>query len=357
MFRLPQREMDLRPGDGPPIVLADVSGSVPYEARKRMEAALGRLFHGPIPTMRVFAFIYGVAEVPFEGMYDGAHYSRGINASCPPDGFRSDRERYAPRGWVTNRTYLGRSMAEIEHLRPSLLIVMSDGGWADHWRALRIADRLGCPIDCYFFNATDEYRRYENPQHLADLARRSRGSYIEAGGGERLGPQLQRSLAAHLPKHEAPMTDQHRIAGARLGIQMPARQVHRVTRVTDVIVDDVINIHSGTRTVNDHTSAYDALIAIGESEVAVAQPEEPVVVEHKPRGLLSWLIGPAGGRAAREQDRGALREVASAPAGKALPAPQSAAPRLSAPQTAPASSGALITPEQARAWGKSLVKR
>lgn len=304
MLRLFQREMDLRPGDGPPVVLVDCTGSVPYEAKQRMEEALGR-FREIIPTMRVFGFAKGVVEITLRQPYGDGSYSDGILPAIPPDGFRNDRERYANSRPV-NATYLGLSLQAIEHLRPSLVIIMSDGGSADKWRACRVADRLGCPIDCYFFRARECDRSSEDPHHLAELARRSRGRYADLVEGHTITSELTRSLAPSIPqqRNEDAMSG-YRTPSSKLNIQMPGEQVHRVTEVIHVVKDREIHLYDGETRYIDHGSAHEALLQIGATEVSVDQSAAPVLQDHRPprSRFAEFFLG-----ARREEDRGAIAE-------------------------------------------------
>lgn len=302
MLRMFQREMELRPGEGPPVVLVDCTGSIPYEAKRRMEVALGQ-FRQTIPNLRIFGFAKGVVEIPLRQPWGDGYYRDGITSACPPDGYRSDRERYASNA-RRNGTYIGVSLAQIEHLRPSLVIIMSDGGSADKWRACRVAERLGCEIDCYFFEATERERADEDPRHLADLARRSRGRFVEAGSGETIFSELGLSLAPSMPQHNEAAMSNYRTPGSKLNIQMPAEQTHRVTKVTNVIVDHEVHLFDGETRYVDHGSAHEALLQIGATDVEVKQDEPMVLVDHKPRSRFAeFFLG-----ARREQDRGAITD-------------------------------------------------
>lgn len=315
MLRLFQREMDLQPGKGPPIALVDCTGSIPYEAKRRMELALGQ-FRQAIPGLRVFGFAKGVVEIPLRQPWGDGYYRDGIASACPPDGYRNDRERYS--GPVRNGTYLGVSLAQIEHLRPSLVIVMSDGGSADKWRACRVADRLGCEIDCYYFRANERGERDQDPHHLANLARRSRGRYAELGKGEAIASELTRSLASFIPqqRNEVDMSG-YRTPGSKLNIQMPAEQAHRVTEVIHVVKDREIHLYDGETRYVDRGSAHEALLQIGATEVSVDQTAAPVIQDHRPprSRFAEFFLG-----ARREQDRG---EISAAPDKPALAPPSS----------------------------------
>lgn len=315
MLRLFQREMDLRPGDGPPIILVDCTGSIPYEAKRCMEEAVSR-FRKITPGLRVFGFAKGIVELKF------SKYRDGIIGAEPPDGYTSDRQRYASNTPV-NATYLGLSMRAIEHLRPRLLIIMSDGGSADKWRACRIADRLGCPIDSYFFRANERWRDDEDPRHLADLARRSRGRYAELGEGETVAGELTQSLAPFIPQRNEDAMSSYRTPGSKLNIQMPGEQAHRVTEVIHVIKDREFHLYDGETRYIDHGSAHEALLQIGATEVNVDQNAAPVIEDHRPprSRFAEFFLG-----ARREQDRG---EISSTPDRPALAPPSSAPLTLS----------------------------
>lgn len=303
MLRLFQREMDLTPGDGQPVVLVDCTGSVPYESKQRMEEALGR-FREIIPAMRVFGFAKGVVEITLRQPYGDGSYRDGILSADPPDGCSSDRERYSGRR--RNGTHLGLSLQAIEHLRPSLIIIMSDGGSVDKWRACRVADRLGCPIDCYFFRAKERDQGDEDPRHLADLARRSRGRYADLGEGHTITSELTRSLAPSIPqqRNEVDMSG-YRTPSSKINIQMPGEQVHRVTEVLHVIKDREVHLHDGETRYIDHGSAHEALLQIGATEVNVDQSASPVLQDHRPprSRFAEFFLG-----ARREEDRGAITE-------------------------------------------------
>jgi len=301
MLRMFQREMDLRPGEGPPIVMVDCTGSIPYEAKQRMETALGH-FRQTISGMRVFGFAKGVVEIPLQQPYGDGSYRDGILSADPPDGCSSDHERYSGRR--RNGTHIGFSLAQIERLRPSLVIIMSDGGSVDKWRACRVADRLGCPIDCYFFRAKERDSADEDPHHLAELARRSRGRYAELGSGETIFSELGLSLSSSMPQHNEAVMSNYRTPGSKLNIQMPAEQTHRVTEVINVIRDREVHLFDGETRYVDHGSAHEALLQIGATDVEVQQDEPMVLVDHKPRSRFAeFFLG-----ARREQDRRAITE-------------------------------------------------
>lgn len=231
MLRLPQKEMDVRPGDGPNVILVDCTGSMRLRAKERIDRITGH-FATSIPNVRVFGFAYGVVEIEFgERRPDGTHCA-GIMSADPPDGCRNDQERY--NGPRRNGTYLGRSMQQIEPLRPRRLIIMSDFGSVDKWRALRTADRMGCPIDCYFFHASERDRADEDPRHGAELARRSRGRFVDLAAGETLHQEMKRSL--YPPHHSMPQyeADEEEAAmdytakGSKINVQAPPVQRIRV---------------------------------------------------------------------------------------------------------------------------------
>jgi len=273
MFRLPQREMDLRTGSTTVVLLADKSGSMPSSAFDTMDEVVPH-FRGAIPGLRVFVFHADVREVEFR------YPSGNIKSAWACDGITDAewrREARTGRMIRRNTTYLGAALEAVAGLKPCKTIVFCDGGAADKSRALRAADNITGEIDCYFFPS--KMAGYDDVGFMEKLARRGRGRLVRFDGRADMRDELRRSLPIpqpHNPHHGAPSHMRRPIPGGRVDVRAAPDQAHVIYEDIHLFRQRRIHTHHLPDQQIDHGEAESVSVDMAATQVNVQHAEQPI---------------------------------------------------------------------------------
>lgn len=284
MFRLPQREMNLRTGTATVVLLADKSGSMPTSAFETMDQVVPH-FREAIQGLRVFVFHADVREVEFR------YPSGNIKSAWACDGITDAewrREARTGRMIRRNTTYLGAALEAIARLKPGKTIVFCDGGVADKSRALRAADSITGEIDCYFFPS--KMAGYDDVGFMGKLARRGRGRLVRFDGRADMGDELRRSLPVpqpHDPYSGAPNPMRRPIPGGRVDVRAAPDQAHVIYEDIHLFRQRRIHTHHLPDQQIDHGEAENVSIEMAATQVNVQHGDQPILGRHE--SSHSWL--------------------------------------------------------------------
>ncbi len=326
MFRLRQKEMDLREGNGPPILMADKSGSMPFEAFETMDKVIPS-FKATIPGLRVYGFHAGIAEAPYRDIR-GTRVYDGILDCYPEDGMTdADWRRVSSTGRRPsgNATYLGACLEAVADLNPRKIVIFCDGGAADKKRALSAADRMLCAIDCYWFHARERDRELEDPRFLEQLARRGRGKFVDLERIGDLDAELRRSLRPYTvhrgwkPSHiniDAEMEPMSKGdfwgEAPRVDVHQPDAQEIYIEHRTDVYHQHVFNHHWLDAKHIEHGGPKPVAIGTRPVEVNIIESAGPQLTIVKQKSMISraltWLTSESE-EAPMEKDCGLLQQA------------------------------------------------
>lgn len=355
MFRLPQREMDLRTGSTTVVLLADKSGSMCSSTFDTMDEVVPH-FRGAIPGLRVFVFHADVREVEFR------YPSGNIKSAWACDGITDAewrREARTGRMIRRNTTYLGAALEAVAGLKPCKTIVFCDGGAADKSRALRAADNITGEIDCYFFPS--KMAGYDDVGFMEKLARRGRGRLVRFDGRADMGDELRRSLPVpqpHNPHHGAPSHMRRPIPGGRVDVRAAPDQAHVIYEDIHLFRQRRIHTHHLPDQQIEHGEAESVSVDMAATQVNVQHAEQPILGRHESsHGWFTTFIDRlVNARPAAVQDRGQLQALPQRASASALPAPEARPmPVSTVPQIVHQPAAQFDAPRERASWAKAIL--